>query len=446
MRIVHALRCALVAPVVLAALPSDTAAQALVPDWQRTFESPFGHNDEAVRLHSAGNGGLIGLFSAYNPELLRGQLAVVRYEADGSHAWTQIEPPLAANDPDLAVGADGSAVVASFSGATLVVRKLDAVSGATHWQRERAIVAAPVLLMARGPKLAVDPADGRVRVAVSHDGDYLILGYEADGTPMPDVTWGGDGIDVPTALVALADGGFAVTGIADDGNDGSEAYRTRVYDAGGALRHEDSESGDIGNAFTPAWLVPGENGGVFVAGGLESSCGVFQIRLWRLDGDGTRPWTWVWPSNPCHSAQPIGLQRAADGSLLIVSNGASPSSATTVTRLSDDGGLRWQRAWPGSRTSMAFATMPTGRTRVVGTVAVGGFGRYFVAEWTADGGLCATAIDAALWRGMAVAALEDGWAVGINGPGTGSSDAYLWRYSPVPACSVDPLFAHGFEP
>ncbi len=422
------------------------AAQAQMPAlWQQRWDSGLGLVDEPLKVRRAGAGGSLTLVASDSR-----RISLLRYEADGTLAWAQVD--IAGSwpgKPDLMVADDGSAVLAVVDPhqGGLVVRRFDSVSGVVHWQHSRPLTGQSLNHGEHGPVLAIDPASGHVRVAVAEHGDWLVLDYAPDGTAGGEIVSGSpDRADIPKAILADADGGVVVAGY-EAGEKSAGGIRTVAFDAQGNPRYTDREAGDIGSLFIQVSisLAPTQDGGVLVLAGPESTCGTFQSRLWRLDADGQRRWTTVWPENRCQSFEPMSMSVLADGSVIVAA-----AQRFQLVRIDADGVMRWWRTWfehnaiPGGA-----AVAADGRTRITGFEPgwSGPGPRLLMTEWTVDGALCAVGEDRVVFGASAIDGVDDGWVVAASGASLrGQSDAFSSRYPRLEACTADPLFADGFEP
>jgi hypothetical protein len=106
------------------------------------------------------------------------------------------------------------------------------------------------------------------------------------------------GFDTATDIAAGLDGSVYVTG--DVGSAG--AFATVKFNAGGDFLWDQIEPGDIGSVFPPCQVAVGPDGDVIVAGSPESTCGVFQFKVWKCDAaTGAVLWSDKQPGQPCSS-------------------------------------------------------------------------------------------------------------------------------------------------
>ena len=357
-------RCAVLLLLFGATLRGIADTRQIASSWTQDWNSPFNHSDTVLLVRAAAAGGILQLVRSYDPATQLYRLVFIRYEANGQLAWVHIDtviPP--ADQIDMKVAADGSAVVTAASFNILFVRKFDSLDGGLIWEHQRTLQTTLNASLLSGPKIARDLAANRILIATADQGDFLIARYAEDGIAGDDVRWGlPNSIDVPTAILLRADGGFVVSGY-ESGNVHA-AYRTLRFDAADALVFSDRETGDIGNLFTPAWLAQDAAGNTYIAGGPESSCGLFTFRIWKLDVTGQRLWTHSGPVAACGSAEPIGFELLSDGSTIVVNRTGVQDSG--VLRINADGSTRWARQWGGpnaahSATPLAFAVNAAGR-------------------------------------------------------------------------------------
>jgi len=425
------------------------AAAGSTPIWTQRFDG-FGGEDQVLLLRNTADGGALQLLKSYDPATFRHLLLIQHYSAVGTWLWTQ---PGGSFAPDprltLEIAGDGSAVLAVTTFDRLIMRKFDGDSGQIFWERERMLDVSDDANQLDRAALARDEATQSILVAVADQDDYLILRYGEDGNPLSEVRWGvPDSVDVPTAVLPVSGGGFVVTGY-EHGVSNVSAYRTLGYNSAGAQQFSDRQISPPGNLFTPAWLAGDTAGNIWVLGGPEAPCGIFNYEIWKLDASGQRQWLLRGPPDSCvigaaKSAKPLGMTLLADGSVIVVSD--ATFNSVGIERINAAGQRVWERNWTGPGTAVhatprAFASNAQGRTRVVGSVNL----RFAFAEWTADGSLCAEGSNGDA-NGDAIQVMGSGWIVGAQSVFTQSTntDAILARY-PGATCGSDLLMVGGFE-
>jgi hypothetical protein len=449
---------AALAPVL--ALAIAAAAPAQPAPWSLRWNGPADRHDEPIKLLAGADGSSLVLARSDLASPLPGQqrLALLRYAPDGTAAWTMVDPLLESSEfvePAIALAGASDAVLAAYTGATLVVRRVRLSDGGTIWQRERPL--APHLPDRRPPRIAVDVGTGAVLVAVADGTALRVLRWRADGEALlPDLQLAvPDQVLQPSAIVAGPDGEVVVA-VWERSLDAGSGNLVVGFAADGALRFQNREPGPLGNQFDPPRMVGAGDGTVTLLGHSESTCGVPQQLLWRLDRDGVRQWLRSWPDAPCSGSTPAALGVLPDGAVMVVHTRIGSAIRMGANRYRADGSLDWSRSWQGGPPAFGAAAFDGAADAGGGVIAVGAeslpgsIGRLAFAHWTADGGLCGHGQDAQGSR--ATTAASDGgggWLLAGYGrglaPGSAATDVLLHRLPAAPVCAADPLFRNGFE-
>lgn len=237
------LRCAVLLLLFGATLRGIADTRQIASSWIQVWNSPFNHSDNALMVRAAAAGGILQLVRSHDPATHSYRLVIIRHEADGQRAWAHIDPVLPPVDPiDMNIAADGSAVITVASDNVLFVRKSDSLDGGLIWEHQRTLQTTLDASLLSGPKIARDLAANRILIATSDQDDFLIAGYAEDGVAGADTRWGvPNSLDVPTAILLRADGGFVVSGF--EGGGIHAAYRNLRFDASGALLFSDCGGG-----------------------------------------------------------------------------------------------------------------------------------------------------------------------------------------------------------
>lgn len=451
--------------VLVQVLAAAVPARAQPPQWSTRWNGPADRHDEPIKVLAVPAGGslLLARSGLAPPLMIEQRLVLLRHGDDGAPLWSQVDPLLESAEfvePDLALAGTDAAVVAGYSGTTVVVRRLGLVDGGTIWQRERPL---PPPLSARRPlRAAFDPASGQVLVSVADQGQLRVLRWQGDGAALPDLHLAVAGFDLePGAVVAGPDGEVTVAAREQEQTKakrfGSDSTLVVGFAADGAVRFQQREGGPLGIQFGLPWLAADAQGTVTALAEVESACGVPQQQLWRLDRQGERQWLRSWPDHPCASSTPVALALVPDGAAVVVHTAVDSTVRMGAIRFRTDGSLAWAREWPGvapafGSWAVAGAVDAAGRVLAVGNEHLpGSTSRLAFAQWTADGGLCGHGHDAQGWRASASTALDGGgWLVAGFGPGLApgstATDVLLQRYPAPGDCPVDALFGDGFDP
>jgi hypothetical protein len=362
------------AMLVLAAFPRS--AQAEDPPttvWVRSWNAPANHEDigrfVAVdtpdRIYVAGSTYEPGAQGAMQDYLL------LQYDASGNLTWFRRYGGSGGETlSDLVVPTSGEVIVTGFSpglnGTEVATVKYDHL-GNLLWDRRHPAEGA---LLDFGPKLAVD-RDGNVIVSASDAADYLLLKYSANGTLLWSRTYDGptSGDDVATDVAVDSLGDIYVTGTVNS----SHAFGTVKFSSSGDFRWAQIEPGDIGSVFAPSKVRVGPDNNAVVAGNPESTCGVFQFKIWKCaSADGAVLWSDKAPDQPCNSLIFGDLVLDGDGAALAVCSGTVDGDGThmQVLRYSAGGVREWIREFdgPGSAEDVAaaIATDPLGAAYAMG--------------------------------------------------------------------------------
>lgn len=437
---------------------SATDEPVLEPTDQVTWNSPFNRQDYALAIRSTPSDGVLLAAEAY--ELgASPKLALVKFDAELNKQWEWFGSEFSTSSaPALALEQNQTVLLAAVNNTVpgeLLIRRLSLTDGSTLWQQNLALENPPGADLPM-PVLAVDPQTGNFTVAVMDSGDVVLLRFLADGAALADIRFDTpETIEQPLNLSFLDNGVLAVNFLRGDLGSGS-TYLTTLLDSNGTAIASDNESGDIGSLFTSSWIKPDANNGLIVLGGPESSCGLFQTRIWRLNAQAERLWTSSWPEQACHSWKPINMEILPDQSIMV---GALANDATTgfnsafgVLRIDPIGPVLWSHTWTGtvpesSIIPRAVASSDNGRLRVVGQELPTVPTRYLSAEWNADGTQCLGAVVNAPGNDpIAMVSTNSGWLVAVNINATTTVDVLIQRFNEQTQCgSAEEIFQNSFE-
>jgi uncharacterized delta-60 repeat protein len=361
--------------------------------WVQAWNSTANHEDigrllaldSPDRIYVAGSSYEPGIGGAGHDYLL------LQYDAAGNLAWARRYGDTGGDMvSDLAVPATGEVVLTGISttqaGNDVATVKYDQ-AGNLLWDRRFPVQG---IQTDDGPQLSID-GDRNIVISATTSGDYLVLKYAPDGILLWSRTHDGadNGDDVATDVVTDSDGSIYVTGTANS----SSAFMTVKYSASGVLQWEQLEPGDIGSVFAPSHVAVGPDHDVVIAGSPESTCGVFQFKVWKCTAStGDVLWSDKAPSQPCSSFIFRDLVLDWAGNVLAVCSGSEIGVDThmQVLRYTPDGVRQWVREFDGPGTAEdvagAMATDAAGAAYVAGYTIFPPQNRdYAAAKFSADG-------------------------------------------------------------
>lgn len=323
-----------------------------------------------------GNHADLGLLTAFDP-VGRVYVAGTTYEAGldgneedffltqldaaGHEIWTRQYGGQSTDQPScLIVTETGNAIVTGY--AWVETQLMVAVlcyddNGTLLWERSIPVGGFPWYNF--GPQIVEDISGNFALCAVS-DEDYLIAKLSAEGAMLWERSYNGPNSahDEPAGLATDAAGSIYVTGIVDDEGTTVSSYGTVKFDTDGTFQWDQFESGDLGTLFPYAAVEVAPDGDIIVVGNPESTCGVFQVRTWKLNADTGQPiWLEVFPPNPCYSVEPADMAVDGAGNVVVAGFGLMDTSFHFQTFCYEtDGQLRWHREFDGVGTSTDAAS------------------------------------------------------------------------------------------
>jgi outer membrane protein assembly factor BamB len=370
-------------------------------------------------------------------------IAVVRFEAAGSFAWTH--EWLAASVAGIAFVPRGRIAMTghTHAGAPIYVRVYDAATGDLVWDRE---VGVGERFGESGyydfQQLVVD-ANGNLMILTSENGDYVVMRLDPDGNALP--TWRST-IDskqsvVASAILALPDGGAILAGRYS----GHGGYVTVRLDAQGNEIFRDVEPGEIGSTLGPSFLLLDADENVVVAGSPESTFGLPHARVWKLSPTGTRLWTKGTPNPDASRAAQLKVSAfASNGDILI----GVDSPFRLVRLAAATGDVIWdvKATIDGNLRTLALA--PNGRVLAGGYKWIEGKPNGRIAEFEASGRLCRVAESVEPFTEIGAAANGDGWSeLGTTRwVESAGNDVLLRKYDADGGCTLpEHIFVDDFE-
>lgn len=331
--------------------------------WVRIWNGPGNHDDwpSLVALDPTGPVYVAG--STYEPGLggNREDFALLRYDLGGNLNWFRRYGGDGVDEVSaLLVPEPGRVAVTGFSSwdgtaydvATLVYND----AGDVVWEQRFPLDQEPFSNFP--PRMARDES-GNLLISAHTDrinGDYLVLKYSSGGTLLWNRTYDAPqgGQDLSTDIAVDGDGSVYVTGIVGS----NSAFGTIKFDASGVFQWEQFESGDIGSVFEYAGLEVGPDGDVVVVGNPESTCGLFQVGIWKCSAaTGEVLWSHSFPPNPCHTIEPEDMAVDAEGNVYVTGFGylATADFHFQTLKYDADGNFVWHRSYDGPGTSSDMA-------------------------------------------------------------------------------------------
>ncbi len=348
--------------VLVFALASASAIHAEAPPtqlWVQEWNSPSNHEDEGLFLAVDTPNRIYVAGTTYNTVVFHDYL-LLQYDANGNLIW---ERTYGGNNDDNAtdvrVPAPGEVVITGVyqgaNGNEVATAKYDA-QGNLLWDRH---FSAPGILTMYGPRMAIDGARNIYVSGVSNN-DYLVLKYAPDGTLLWSQTHHdpNGGPDIATDIAADSDGSVYETGVANN----STRFMTVKFSPTGSFVWEQFESGDIGSVFAPSHVAVGPDHDVVVAGSPESTCGLFQFKIWKVAASsGNILWSDTAPAQPCSSFTFQDMTLDVHGNILAVCTGSETGVDThmQVLRYSPDGTRQWLQQFDGPGTAEDVASSIT---------------------------------------------------------------------------------------
>ena len=205
--------------------------------------------------------------------------------------------------------------------------------------------------------------------------DIWIMRFSPDGTPLWTRTIGGAGYDDGYDIIAMPDGGAAVTGFVwTDDSRGFDLAVIRLSAAGETVWRRSFHRAAF-EAGTALDVTP--DGGLVVLG-TTSTDGLRDQDIWaiRLNADGEMLWQQTYGGPK--PEEPWGLAASASGGFLVAAQTFSKGAGGDIWlfRLTPDGAIAWERTHGGPKWDhpSALLEMPEGGMLIAGHTASKGAG------------------------------------------------------------------------
>ncbi|MEZ4651667.1 MAG: FlgD immunoglobulin-like domain containing protein [Candidatus Eisenbacteria bacterium] len=347
--------------------------------WSDIWSGPGGHDDESRAIAVEPGGAVYVGGSTYDnsPGVHRNDYFLHRYSADGTLEWTRFLDPETSNVLTAIVASPGRVVVTGTSGqlgSSLVTVAFDD-AGNLLWEDHVPLTGTQFISY---PPTMTRDDDGNLVVAAHSAGDYLVVKYAPTGQLLWTASYDGPAGDDDFAADVAADtaGNVYVTGLVTNASQFDPAFVTVKFDADGVFQWEQAEEGDFGSVFEYVSLEIGPDDAPVMTGSGESTCGLFQVRVWKCDPvDGTQLWLASFPPDPCGSVTPAGMGIDTDGSIYVAASGGVDglNGLFHTLKYASDGTTIWQRSWGWAETT----------SNVARAITMDGAGNVYIAGETA---------------------------------------------------------------
>jgi uncharacterized delta-60 repeat protein len=325
--------------------------------WLQEWNGPGNFNDEGFLVAADPLGPIYVVGTTLEPS--PGQLDDVllqRLDHEGNLVWTRIHGVAGFDKPSaMIVAANGDVVVAGTAreGVQISLFSLRySAAGELIWSNSFPLSETPNEHYL--PKLVEDHL-GALVISGTTDNNFLVLKYAGDGTLLWDQTHDspGSGADQASGVAVDSQGGIYVTGIVYEPA-GDAAVVTVKFNADGDDQWTHEEYGDFGSVFQFADVRVGPDNEPVVVGNTESTCGLFQVRTYKLDAaTGEAQWLAVFPEDPCDSMEPVDMAIDQEGNVVVTGFGLHGNTQYhfQTMRYDAQGQLLWHRTFDGVGTS-----------------------------------------------------------------------------------------------
>lgn len=340
----------------LAVLFAGAARGAEVSEaWTRLYNGPNNHSDEGNQIAVTPAGDVYVAATSYNPTTFRYDLTVLKYAPDGTLLWDETREVrlMSTGITGLTTDSAGHALVASATFASsgggareLSVWKFDATTGALLWDQHLADAGGCLLGDIKVAVLGVDAEDNVLAAGCG----MTLYKFSPDGA----VLWQRSG--VPAKLAFATDIAIEPNGrihLAGNDNDFS-TIGVVVYDADGNAQWDRVTHGPIFNTFGRTRVDVNPAGETVIAGDVESTCGLFALRLEHYDAAGGLRWQRDFPDAPCTSFTLTDMAIAPTGDILVAGS-LGGSADVALLKYRPDGTREWVRTYNGPAGSSDIA-------------------------------------------------------------------------------------------
>lgn len=315
---------------------------AALPDLFRIeYNAPTNHSDEGLCIAADGRGAYAA-GTAYSSVTGTYDAHLVAVRPNGSVRWVHQDRVVDESEAPSQIEVDtfGNVLMLSFArnpqGAFLRLAKFTP-NGARLWARD--VSRGTSIVNREEAALAID-AVGNAYIGNARNRDMLVAKIGPDSTVLWERTIANsqDWEEV-TSLAVDPNGGVVATGVAGSIQGG---YRTVKYDTAGNLMWTNNNSGQIGNTLGPAFVKPLSTGEWVVLCTPESTFGVPQYRLIKLDAAGNLLWQKDYKPSPMSDCEATGLVVDKKDNIIAAGFRVGGGVDTVVVKYDLNGNFLWE--------------------------------------------------------------------------------------------------------
>ena len=204
--------------------------------------------------------------------------------------------------------------------------------------------------------------------------DVWVLRLDENGNVKWQKTYGGSDIDIATAVAIAGNGDIIVAGVTNSFGAGGGDFWILRLDANGNVRWQRTYGGSDDDIAAALAVAP--NGDIIVAGGTDSfSSGTADVWVLRLDENGNVKWQKTYGGTKDDVANAVAI--AGNGDIIVagVTNSFGTGSYDFwVLRLDENGNVKWQRTYGGRRDNEARTVVVTPNGDIIVAGVTNSFG------------------------------------------------------------------------